>query len=301
MLKVSAVSVLLGVAVIGTAAVVYEWYKSGDKDKKRRPLVSLGQSKKADDKSRIEMKISNDKVPLMNGRAGHNLESIQEKTGTIITLREKDENNHVCEITGTYKNVLEAERLIRESVKRSVTVTEEMSIPPEAFARIAARGGQVLKDICLKSMAQVYRDPGSEPLVKITGTEPNVKVARQLIDEQVKASTLELAQEVKREPRGSPRPTDDGGVDQTDDGARHAMRPDALQGQLEVYVSASASVGKFWVQLCGPQTAKLDELVDSMTTYYAQEETREAHRIADPYLGQIVTTQFKYDQKMVSC
>lgn len=303
--KVSYLSVLFGLAAIGASAAVYEWYTTKDDKKKRRK----GPAAKTKEATSLEFTILNDKVPLVNGRGGHNLNAIQEKTGTTITFREKDDNNHMCKIVGIYENVLEAERLIRESINRSVNVTEDISIPSEAFAKISARGAKWLQEICRKSMAQVYIDSGAaqDPtcrLVKITGTQPNVNLARQLITEKVAESTLEMGNEVKRESRGSSRPEEEnvnsaviGGADQID-GVREAfMEPDALQGQLEVFVSASASIDKFWVQLCGPQSSELDTLVANMTNYYEEEENRKIHCISDPFLGQIITTQFKYDLK----
>lgn len=68
-------------------------------------------------------------------------------------------------------------------------------------------------------------------------------------------------------------------------------------GQSEIYVSAVASPARFWIQLIGPQTIKLEQLINEMTQYYGQTENQERHRIKDPYLGQIVAAKFQYDNK----
>lgn len=73
--------------------------------------------------------------------------------------------------------------------------------------------------------------------------------------------------------------------------------PPVGDGQLEVYVSAIASPSRFWLQLVGAQSQHLDAVVREMSEYYGAEENRTLHRIADPYLGQIVAALFKYDGK----
>lgn len=309
--KVSYLSVLVGVTVIGSAAIVYEWYRTKENERKRR--TALPAPNESSELSRIQMKLPNDKVALVNGRAGHTLDSIQEQSNTTISIREQDDTHHIFEIVGTYRNVLEAERLIRECVKSDAAVTETMTIPAGVFA---AGGGKATQEITRKSNAQVYidsnaaQDPTRGLELRIIGTKPNVQFARQLINEKVQEAQKQLiSDEVvkQREPRGTPPShgtnEDDGYRSMTNtsdqiDGSRSvSMRPNALQGQLEVFVSASASISKFWVQLCGPQTAKLDRLVDEMTEYYEVEANRDAHRLSDQYLGQIVATQFKYDAK----
>lgn len=66
-----------------------------------------------------------------------------------------------------------------------------------------------------------------------------------------------------------------------------------------MYVSAVASPAKFWVQLVGPQTVKLEKLIAEMTEYYNDEANQQLHHIKDPYLGQIVAAKFQYDNKVL--
>lgn len=68
-------------------------------------------------------------------------------------------------------------------------------------------------------------------------------------------------------------------------------------GQFEVYVSAIASPARFWIQLVGPQIAKLERLIDEMTEYYENAENQTLHRIDNAYLGQIVAAKFNFDGK----
>lgn len=66
---------------------------------------------------------------------------------------------------------------------------------------------------------------------------------------------------------------------------------------MDVYVSAVASPSRFWIQIIGPQTKQLDQLIEEMTAYYKDEENKKKCRIEDPYLGQIVAAMFSYDSK----
>lgn len=70
-----------------------------------------------------------------------------------------------------------------------------------------------------------------------------------------------------------------------------------IGGKFDVFVSAVASPERFWIQMVGSQTAKLDELINEMTTYYNNETNRATCRIRDPYLGQIVAALFQHDGK----
>lgn len=69
------------------------------------------------------------------------------------------------------------------------------------------------------------------------------------------------------------------------------------EGQFEIYVSAIASPARFWVQMVGPQIAKLERLIEEMTDYYEQVENQALHRIENAYLGQIVAAKFNFDGK----
>lgn len=70
-----------------------------------------------------------------------------------------------------------------------------------------------------------------------------------------------------------------------------------IGGKLDVFVSAVASPDRFWIQMVGPQTTKLDQLISEMTVYYGNETNRTNCRIRDPYLGQIVAALFQHDNK----
>lgn len=166
-------------------------------------------------------------------------------------------------------------------------------------------------------MAKVYVDAGGHQAttsgdteamrtIKITGTVPHVQMARNMIEEKIhdteqqQAASKDATLRSPREPRKQPQPETVSTANQhaaTAAVAAVTSTPTLGDGQLEVYVSAVASPARFWLQLVGPQSQQLDSMVTEMTEYYADEANRIAHKIADPYLGQIVAALFKYDGK----
>lgn len=324
-MKSSLVTFVVGLSLCSaSAALLYVWLKTKNnndddknRDKNQKPKLQR------QNRTKVECTIENDKVPFVIGRGSHNVNKIEKDTNTKITFREKDENNHICEIVGTYEDILRAERKIKDSI-RPTNVTEEFFIPEAAYNAIIGRAGKILQEICRKSMAQVHIDSGVNTStvatttktelnadarrVMIKGTQQNVNAAKSFIDEKVREALKEQENEFKREPRGSPRINQSNAKDNDDlagednidgnaDACQTIMEPDGIKGQLEVYVSAMASIDKFWIQLCGPQSNELDQLVEKMTKYYNETENQEIHRIDDPFLGQIVTTRFQYDSK----
>ncbi|XP_058819688.1 tudor and KH domain-containing protein homolog [Topomyia yanbarensis] len=256
----------------------------------------------------IEITLSNKIVPLVIGRKSCTLQHIQNSTRTEITFREKDELHQVCEIRGTETGIREAEELIMKEATRQIIFTEEVLVPQTACGKILGRCGDALQEICRKSMAKVWiegtRTLGESRRIMITGTENQISVAKSLIDQKVKDDTdLRRSQEhleIRREPRIRTPP---GSVTATPT-PREVLPPTVEKlkttnssGQLEVFVSAVVSPSRFYLQLIGPQSTELDILVEAMTEYYNQQESRELHQIRKPYLGQIVAAEYNADSK----
>lgn len=159
--------------------------------------------------------------------------------------------------------------------------------------------------------------------IRITGTRPHVDLARTMIEEKIRDTQSGLDTEARREPRGKHNNPLGSPVSEhaatnltTSNGSSGNSSPRSVptpatssqlqqcvsvppvgDGQLEVYVSAIASPSRFWLQLVGAQSQRLDAMVTEMSDYYSVDENRTLHRIADPYLGQIVAALFKYDGK----
>lgn len=304
------IPIVIGVSLCSASAVLlYIWYKTKDReDDASTPQKSTAGKSATTKNTKVECVVPNNVVPLVVGRGGANITSIEGKTNTQIRFKAKDENNQICEISGKLENVKKAVELIKIQASPPPNLTEEMFVPQTAYGKIIGRCNEALQEICRKSQAKVHIDAGDRGdgdmrRLCITGTRAHVNMAKSLIEEKIridKESRENL--EVKREPRGNVKPVVEGisATTSTPDvikPTREKMPINIIEGQLEVYVSAVASPSRFWIQLYGKQMADLDKLTESMTKYYEQLDNQQIHKIADPYLGQIVAAMFKYDSK----
>lgn len=334
-----ALPVLVGLSLCSaSAAILYVWYKTKNAEKdevdggvpvrraKSKHSVGSSNSKAI---TKVESEIANDVVPLVLGRNGTNVKSIENQTHTKISFRRKDDGHQVCEISGQYENVMKAADLVKLEASRSLNVTEELNVPQSAYCKIIGRCGKTLQDICRRSQAQVHINAASSGdksvrRIMVTGSRAHVNTAIRLIEEKVREDATERDTENKREPRGNPRsPTNsesnEPSVNQQPLGSRYTSnerlsvytsneRLNVPSGstaisdsQLKVYVSAIASPARFWVQMVGPQTTKLDSLVEEMTEYYSQPENQALHKVEDPCLGQNCHRHVQIRFEMVSC
>lgn len=301
----SIIPVAAGILSVG--ALIYLYIRRREKDKKRDDPAE-------DPVETLEFVVRNEQVPAIVGRNSVVLKSIEEKTRTTIRFRESDQNNQICAIKGKKTDVVEAKQLIDIEASKPCVITEEILVPISSCGKIEGYSGSVLHEICSKSSAKVWVDPGSRKhqaesrRVLITGTEEQVALAKKLIDEKIKEvpeepQTDDKKEEFKREPRlSSPSQYASNSSITTTDSPRELMLPSPEklknnEGQLEVFVSAVNSPSRFWVQLVGPQSTELDFLVDAMTDYYNMKENQELHQIREPYLGQIVAAMLYSDNK----
>lgn len=253
-------------------------------------------------------------MPLIVGRNSVNLKSIEEKTKTQIKFRAADDDNYqICTISGSANDVKNAKQLIDVETKKQPIITDELLVPMSSCGKIEGYCGSILHEICQRSSAKVWVDPGMRKTqgenrrVLITGTKEQVELAKKLIEEKIKEPTVEQSlldtkDADKKSPRASVSPFASNSSITTTESPREVMLPSPEKlknngGPLEVYVSAVASPSRFWVQICGPQTTELDFLVDAMTEYYNQKENQELHAIREPYLGQIVAAMYLADNK----
>ncbi|KAM7351323.1 tudor and KH domain containing protein papi isoform 1-T3 [Cochliomyia hominivorax] len=310
-----------GLCTLG-GAMLYAYFKTRDEEEEQQEndKKSLGKlppkkqvMKPAPPKEvKIELKIENVHVPLVAGRQGANLKSIEEKTLTKIHFRDKDDSSKICEITGYPDNVKEARSLLLKEIERAPIVKEEIYVPQSVCGKIMGRCGEAMQEICRISLAKVSIDAGVRSAntrrITITGNRQQVNIARKLIEDKIEEDELlrKVVEEAeqKREPRRSPTNSVNSSMysSQTSLSSHLPPREKLMAARndekpMEVYVSAIASPAKFWVQIIGPQTKRLDDLVTNMTEYYSVPENRAMHQITEPYLGQIVATVFKHDNK----
>lgn len=303
----------LAAGILSVGALIYLYIRRRDKDKKKDDSPD-----ELDPMETLEFVLKNQQVPAIVGRNSVVLKSIEDKTRTIIRFRESDENHQICSIRGTKQDVILAKELIDLEAAKPCVITDELLVPISSCGKIEGYSGSVLHEICSKSSAKVWVDPGSRKSqaetrrVLISGTEEQVQLAKKLIEEKIREVSEEppadgKKDEVKREPRSSPSRYASNSSITTTDSTRELMLPSPEKlknndGQLEVFVSAVNSPSRFWVQLVGPQSTELDFLVDAMTEYYNTKENQELHQIREPYLGQIVAAMFFTDNKWwVNC
>lgn len=254
----SAVVLPLAAGILGVGALIYIFYRQRDKDKKKKTTNNddnNGMSVLNDTIETLEFKVSNIQVPLIVGRNSVTLKSIEDKTGTTIRFRESDEENQICSIKGKPNNVKAAKELVDiEGAKPSV-ITEELMVSTLSCGKIEGYCGSVLSDICQKSSAKVWIDPGTRKVqgenrrVLITGTIEQVELAKKLIDEKMKepAPPTEPTmndEQKKTSPRPSPYASNSSIT--TTESPREIMLPSpeklkSNDSQLEVFVSAVAS------------------------------------------------------------
>ncbi|CAC5358111.1 TDRKH [Mytilus coruscus] len=254
----------------------------------------------------IDVKVPPKAVGAVIGRQGAMIKEIQQKSGARVNFtdnkRDSQEERGVV-IRGTPEAAQMAENMIRKIIAElPVIVTEEMVVPGKCLGRIIGRNGDTIRQMSRTSKAKVYVDRAgddyrdSERTVTITGTKENIELAKSMIQEKIDDEELFRAKkavmEANREQRQKPKPhvqdkqlegrTDisSSNHDQANGGPEHIeslqVHP-AVRGwpegrdYVEVYVSAVANPGLFWVQIVSTMSVELDNLVDRITSFYTSE------------------------------
>uniref|UniRef100_A0A182WA70 Tudor domain-containing protein n=1 Tax=Anopheles minimus TaxID=112268 RepID=A0A182WA70_9DIPT len=316
-----ALPLILGLSLLGASgAYLYMLFKKR-RSNSTGDLVDFftGKPPKQDPVA-TELIISNSLIPLVIGRKGYTLKHIQQSTGAVISFSDHDGSSQLCSIQGPTAAVVEkAKEMILKETARPLTITEEVIVPQAACGKIIGRCGDELQEICRKSMAKVWLEgrarSESERRVMITGTESQIKLAKELIAQKVQEDSesrklLLDASLQTREPRIRTPPSSSAPTPTPNDGGKKTVATSSSKplvgkqssanfgtGQMEIFVSTIVSPSKFYVQLVGPQSLELDLLVQNMSVYYNQNQNRELHQLRKPYLGQIVAAEFNADNK----
>uniref|UniRef100_A0A182QH34 Tudor domain-containing protein n=1 Tax=Anopheles farauti TaxID=69004 RepID=A0A182QH34_9DIPT len=314
-----AIPIILGLSLLGASgAYLYMLFKKRRTSSAADVVDFLMRKTSKQEPFALDLIISNNLIPLVVGRKGYTLKHIQQSTGVEVNFTDHDESSQRCRIHGpSLESVEHAKEMILKETSRPITITEEVIVPQAACGKILGRCGDELHEICRKSMAKVWLEgrarSETERRVMITGTEAQIKAAKELIAQKVQEDyecrkVMSESARQTREPRIRTPPSSGAPTPTPTDAAKHSTLPTKAivekqnsstfgTGQMEVFVSTIVSPGKFYVQLVGPQSAELDTLVESMTKYYNQSQNRELHRLRKPYLGQIVAAEFNADNK----
>ncbi|OPL20664.1 hypothetical protein AM593_03382, partial [Mytilus galloprovincialis] len=200
-----------------------------------------------------------------------------------------------------------------------------MVVPGKCLGRIIGRNGDTIRQMSRTSKAKVYVDRTcddyreSERTVTITGTKENIELAKSMIQEKIDDEELFRAKkavmEANREQRQKPKQhvqdkqsegrTDmsSSNHDQANGGPELSESPQvhpAVRGwpagrdYIEVYVSAVANPGLFWVQILSSMSVELDNLVDRITSFYTS-EMQQGYDVSNPKTGDLVAAPFEND------
>lgn len=301
---IKSLALLFGLPVLGFCATALYLLHRKDDDE---DLDDLGI--KTSRVITIETKIPKSSVGVIIGRGGSNIKKIQEECNARISFKDEGENENfrTCIIKGSAEATQMAEALILEMIwNQPVIEVVEMWVPSRAVGRIIGRCGETIRNISKASNARINVENNvnkkNETRIVIKGSTEQIAVAKSLIQDKVEEDAeirrkMELSQ-ANRSPRNkasSPVNTTAASSKNVEKERKEVSEPliaTGSDGFLQVYVSAVADPGCFWVQVRSPRSVELDHLVDEMTEYYSQEENKQIHIIKDVAVGQIVAAQF---------
>ncbi|XP_045151607.1 tudor and KH domain-containing protein isoform X1 [Echinops telfairi] len=178
--------VALGLGIPASVTIAYILYRRYKESREERlTFVS-------EDDIEVEMRIPQDSVKLIIGRQGANIKQLRKQTGARIDVDTEDVGDErVLLISGFPVQVCKAKAAIRQILTQNNPVSEQLSVPQRSVGRIIGRGGETIRAICKASGAKITCDKEAEGtlllsrLIKITGTQKEVKTAKQLILDKV--------------------------------------------------------------------------------------------------------------------
>lgn len=310
--------VLLVAGALGLTSTVFVLYRlltssedDDDEDEDKRQSATSKQTV-------IELDVPPKAVGSIIGRQGANIKEIQKTTGTRINFKDDNKSDKDSQrtiiIRGSAESAQRAELIIRELVANMpVVLTEVMFVPSSALGRIIGRNGDTIRGISRSSNARVfidrtkdeYRDIDRE--IQITGTREQIDLAKTLIEEKLqeekvfraKKSVMEANRDKRTKPSGDNKnfKREETPLEKTEPGP--SLHTDQVcswpSGRefVEVYVSSVANPHTFFVQILTSMSLRLDEVVKSMSQYYATERQED---MADTVsFGDLVAAPFDQD------
>lgn len=187
-----------------SAAAIYIWCKNRDSSKDAVDGGGGSKRKRKPKVDKVEMTIDNETMPLVLGRNGNNIKSIEERHEVKITFQEKSDGKQLCQIVGAYENVLQAANAVDDAVKKSKNVTEELIVPKQTYLRIHSALSEICRETVtkLRNSKEGLKDKNQRRL-EINGPFANVRKAKQMIEERIRQDEVDT--EITREPRFNQR------------------------------------------------------------------------------------------------
>ncbi|XP_060582030.1 tudor and KH domain-containing protein-like [Ruditapes philippinarum] len=324
--------VILGIGIPTTLGLLYYLLKSSSEDEYDE--VASGKSSVATATSRqtvIELQVPRKAVGAVIGRQGATIKEIQEQTGARVNFKEDskfEDADRTVIIRGTPESAQSAECRIRHILANMpVMVQSEMEVPKYALGRIIGRGGESIRHMSRASQTKILIDKtrsGSHDkpqIITIVGSQDQIIVAKSLIQEKldeeeefrarsaVSAANRETRQKDFKNNQSNDRMTHSANSkDPVHTDNCESYNTETIESKdlytytgfpkgrdfVEVYVSAIATPGHFWVQVIGAMALELDKLSDTMTRFYNSEGQKQL--LPSVVKGDIVAAPFENDR-----
>lgn len=293
--------VILSVALPVTVTLLYWLLKTKSEDDDDDEDSECAKKKRATTSRQtvIELPVPQKAVGAIIGRQGTNIKALQDCSGASIHFKDNKqdgEGDRTVVIRGTLASSQEAECLIRKVIADLPEIIQtEILVPAYALGRIIGRGGESIRQMSRLSKCKIYISRTQEAyldkpkVVTISGTNDQIEMAKVLIQEKIdeenefraKAALSASQREVRKKPHDqskhvsnseAPHVCEPGDITSTMDkngqmSFTHTKFPN-IEDYVQVYVSAIAHPGHFWVQTVTAMSLKLDELSENMTRYY---------------------------------
>ncbi|OXU30178.1 hypothetical protein TSAR_007631 [Trichomalopsis sarcophagae] len=293
------------------AAVVLLYFINKKKNDQKQNI-----RRKRVEQNSVEVIVPRQFVPVIIGRGGTMIQSIQESTNTKIRFREESDVDlleRICIITGSLENIKQAEERIKAILdNQPIIETYETWVPQRSIAKMTERGGEILNHIQNSSNAKIIlesshnvADSDAKKRVIIKGTAEQIANALLQIEDKIRedkdakakaeSSTLARVPRIKTSPPPQAITPDNSPKDSNY--SKEIFGNQANEGLMEVFVCSVENPSQFYIQVIGPTNAKLDPLVKDMTDYYESEENREMHTLTNITVGQMVAAKFSIDNK----
>lgn len=241
-----------------------------------------------------------------------------------------DDSDRTLLIRGTPEAAQSAECLVRKVIAdMPVIVQEEITVPSHCLGRIIGRNGETIRQMSRASKTKIYIDRTKDDyrdqprVVTISGAKAQIEIAKSLIQEKIAEeeafrarAAVSAANREKRKGHGQTSSALQGqpGGDMRNNNiaavAPFNQEPEDVRGDgdselmlqtvpwpenkeyVEVYVSAVANPGIFWVQIVSSMALKLDELTADMSRHYGQNIEKPPNSVK---IGDYVAAPFEND------
>ncbi|XP_065577311.1 tudor and KH domain-containing protein homolog isoform X2 [Artemia franciscana] len=300
--------VLLAVTAVGSSLCLY--YVIRKTSKKEYHIVFDGSQVES---MTVELKLQTSFLPFLFGQKGDTLKKIEDKTNTVINFRCcKDEKYAICSISGFQSNVKLAEDLIKEAEGNYLKIgRSEISVPEEKLDLVLGRNldnfNQIQQEsgavILFERRTYISKKGGFRKFI-IKGTPEQMLKAKNIIENVIEnnRSGIERNRIEEFSSEGhtskdfpSKGPEDCNAFTWVQGREMITEILNNTEDYIDVFVSAVASPDKFWIQIAGPLTSVLDNLVTEMTSFYREENNASQYRISVPNIGAIVAAIFPAD------